>query len=591
MAEQVNIKLNYDTAQAEKNAEGFTQATNEGAQAVSGLEGKLDQLTGGAVSGFKSMVGGIKSGIAAMSSLKLAIAATGIGALVVVLGSVASYFSRTEEGAQKLRVITAALGALMGEFLDVVSKLGKALVGAFENPKEALMSLGNLIKENIMNRIEGLIELFPKLAQAVQLLFSGEFSEAGKVAADAVAKAGLGVENFTDKVLEGVEAVKEFAKEVERDVSAAIKLEQALNRVTASQRALDVQRAKSRAQIKELNKIAEDTTKSEEERIAAAEKAIAIETNLMNEQIALAEERLRIKQAQNNLSDSSEADLQAEADLEIQLAGIKQESLELQTTLQNKLNTIREQGRLKREQEIAAEKAYQDAIVAKQLENAEILLKLQQDYQILSAQSAEEAARIRLDNEFKNAQRELEIKGASFEAQEQLLANYELRVTQMTEDNAKAREQIAKSEAAARRTALFGVAAASLELAGELSKNAETQKKIAYAQAIVSAAAGITSAFNPYVPVVSEASAAIVAATTGIQINKIAKTPIPGAGGGGLGAAPSQSFPTGFAAVPQGSNAQFRGVVDDTAIKAYVVANDVSNAQEANSRIKRQATI
>ena len=42
----------------------------------------------------------------------------------------------------------------------------------------------------------------------MSLLFEGEFAKAGKVAADAVLQIVTGVENMTDKIVEGMEWVK-----------------------------------------------------------------------------------------------------------------------------------------------------------------------------------------------------------------------------------------------------------------------------------------------------------------------------------------------------------------------------------------------
>ena len=42
------------------------------------------------------------------------------------------------------------------------------------------MNFVDLIKENIINRFEGLLELIPQLGKAINALFKGNFSEAGK---------------------------------------------------------------------------------------------------------------------------------------------------------------------------------------------------------------------------------------------------------------------------------------------------------------------------------------------------------------------------------------------------------------------------
>ena len=93
----------------------------------------------------------------------------------------------------------------------------KRLYLVFENPKQAIKDFSNLIKENIVNRFEGLMELIPALGKAVALLFKGEFSEAGKVAANAVGKVALGVEDVVDKTQAAISATKDFIDEIVKE--------------------------------------------------------------------------------------------------------------------------------------------------------------------------------------------------------------------------------------------------------------------------------------------------------------------------------------------------------------------------------------
>ena len=53
-----------------------------------------------------------------------------------------------------------------------------------------------------------------------------------------------------------------------------------------------------------------------------------------------AEEAIRIQEQLNEQSESGEEDLQALADLQTEYYALQTESLEMQTTLQNKYNTL-----------------------------------------------------------------------------------------------------------------------------------------------------------------------------------------------------------------------------------------------------------
>lgn len=294
------MKVVKDEIYGVRDAQGAANAvTLEGIENTGLFSNEINTLK----TGYSQLRSGIKLGVTSLKTFKGAIIATGIGALLVAIGSLVSYFTQTKRGAELLNRASAALGATWGAITDVVSALGEYIIEAFTNPREVINDFINFIKDPIQG-----------------------FKDMGTAAAD-------------------------FAKGVAEDTKAAYSLEEAMQRVVDKERELGVERAKSRAVIKELNKIAEDVTLSEQERLAAADKAIKIEQEQMAERVRIAEERLRIISEQNNLNESSEEDLQRQADAEIALANIKEESLELQTTLNNKLNVIKQS--LQRQDEAA----------------------------------------------------------------------------------------------------------------------------------------------------------------------------------------------------------------------------------------------
>lgn len=148
----------------------------------------------------------------AFKMLKVAIIATGLGALVVVLGSLYNYFTRTQEGVEKLNVAMAKIGAVVDVILDRLAMLGKALVQ----------------------------------------VFSGDFRGAADTAKGALV--GIG---------------QELAEETKR----AGELRKAMNEIEKQEAGLRARRAAEKVQIAELRREANDTTKSYAERIKAQEEA------------------------------------------------------------------------------------------------------------------------------------------------------------------------------------------------------------------------------------------------------------------------------------------------------------------------------
>ena len=130
----------------------------------------------------------------ALKVLRIAILGTGIGVLVIALGALISYFTGTQEGVDKLTKVTRPLQAIFTRLKDLFQKMGGVLVDLFSNPMDSIKKFATAIKDNIVNRFVGLMELIPALGKAIGLLFKGEFKEAGKVAGDAMGKVVLGVE-------------------------------------------------------------------------------------------------------------------------------------------------------------------------------------------------------------------------------------------------------------------------------------------------------------------------------------------------------------------------------------------------------------
>ena len=371
-----------------KKGEETTDELKGGFQAA----GKQAEMFGGPVGRAVGMMNALKMAtlkfVGTLKTVKGAVAATGIGALVIAVFSLIQYFNKTEKGAQALRVITAALGATMDALMDVVIGLGENIFRVFTEPKKILKEFKASIKTYVTDQINNIIDGLGLLGSAIQKVFSGDLDGALEDAGDGAKKLGEGFLKLNP--VTGVmialtsEAIK-LGEEIANDATAAIKLAEAFNVLKVQTRELGVETARSRAEIKELNKASEDITLSFEERGAAAQKAADIESGLLVKRLAIAEENVRIIAESNQLATSGEEDLQALADAEITLANIRMESMELQTTIQNKLNTIRLQQEAIR---IAAEtKAEEDRNKAAEDEIA--LLQQVQDSRIELIQNEE----------------------------------------------------------------------------------------------------------------------------------------------------------------------------------------------------------
>ena len=628
MATQQDILLKFsaDTGNVDSAIQDVQGGVEKTDTAVGGLTNQLDKMSGGAITGFRNFTAGIKTGVTGLKSFKVALAATGIGLLVVAIASLVSYFRSTKEGAEKLKVIMSTLGAVVDVIRDRVSEMGKILFEAISNPQETIKNLGKLIKENLMNRFEGMLELIPAVGKAISLALKGKFSEAGKVATDAAGKVFLGVESVTDAVGKAGEAIADLTEEIKKEAQAAADLEKALNKLKDEERDFIKQRAETNKQIAEARLLAEDDTLAIEERIEALQRSVDLEQQTVDEQLRLAEERARITREQVALGESTEEDLQRVAEAEAAVIDLQTASLKTQKRLQTELNSLKaeataaqkaesekEKKRIKDEQE-AREKAYQDQLKAKQTLEDELYreslnareqeeLALMQEFDMRVALAGDDEGLIQAATESFNQK----IKSIDDKYRKQKADADKAQRDADDVANAKKIKEEEKVQQAKFQIASQGIAAVSALSTAFASKdeaNAERQFKIqkalSLASATVSATEAVVNAYksakaNPVfgaIPGYAGAQAAFAAAFGVAQVATIArskfkapaKVQTPSGGGGGGGSAPT---PT----APQLDLGFLGGGAGQTGIRTYVVSSEVSNSQQANQRINDQASL
>lgn len=287
---------------------------------LSGLSGELGEIvssfkaaqasTAGMTVAQAALTTSLNVSSAALKVFRLALISTGIGAIVVALGSLISYLSQTQAGIELANKVMGALGATVNVLIDRASKLGSALVN----------------------------------------LFTGNFSKAADDAKEAFT--GIG-------------------KEIAEESKQAWALADALNEIDKREVMLSMSRAANRAEIEKLKKAADDTTLSTKERIKAAEQAAKMEQDDLKLQERLAEARLAntlgytemngevrkliqsIKEGditadevirKLGLSESTLEDLKEFRDQFNELQELQEDSYGRQTELQNTLNSIRQEG-------------------------------------------------------------------------------------------------------------------------------------------------------------------------------------------------------------------------------------------------------
>jgi hypothetical protein len=179
MKKQIILEYDANTGKVEQKLDGVIDKQKEvsdGAKEIkkdySGLTDIADKFTGGLFSGFTKGVEAIKKGVVGLQLFKSALISTGIGALIVAAGSLFAAFQRIQGVQDAFKAGASALGVVMEKVGDVVAKLGEWLVNAFKNPQQAIKDLWNLIKENIVNRFEGIIDQARALGRTLKAVYA-----------------------------------------------------------------------------------------------------------------------------------------------------------------------------------------------------------------------------------------------------------------------------------------------------------------------------------------------------------------------------------------------------------------------------------
>ena len=595
---------------AEKKSDDFNQTSATGMSA-------LDKATGGAITAFKGLSGGLRTAVLGFKTLRGAIIATGLGALLIAVTSLVAYFTKTERGAKQLRVIMSTLGAVVGKLTDVVISLGENLFNIFTNPKEALVSFAKALRENIINRFTGMLELLPALGKAVGLLFKGQFKEAGKVAADAVGKVTLGVESVTEVTKKAVTSVSNFTKGLGDAAKEGKRVADELNAVTLAERELITQRAEANKKIAEARLIADDLTKSTEERMAAIKLAAKLEDEVAEKELQTQKRKTAALQAQADISESDEATLNEIAENQARLSELEQASIQRKNRLgmevkalnaeikgqtkstetlanaeqkQSEARQKQTEEQIKREQELVAiqEKALSDFNV----KQGELL---DQAFQMLQSDQEREINAIR-DKYFAI----LQLDELSAQDRVAIEEKQQAQITEITKKYAKVQQDIDKTTANAKAAALTQNID---NIQGALGSLFQNSKAVATANVLVDsaqAAVGIfkssTSLPEPAASINRGIQLAALAASAAASIRNINRAE-PTTGAASPPSTPStptvQSQAPQFNVVGQGGInqlAQSIGGQFSQPVRAYVVGGDVTTSQQLERQRVRTAT-
>lgn len=290
---------------------------------------------------------------AALKVFRLALISTGIGAVVVALGSLIAFLSTSQEGIDAVTKVTRPLQAIMSSLIGILQNVGSSLFAAFTNPKKALSDLSDFVKTNLINRFK-----------AFGVILDGIISLDFKKVANGVLQATTGVTNLTDKIGNAAKQTGKFLDNAAKKGAEIDKLNKEIQRAEI---------AYQRAQIKTNDLIDEqklkmkDSSLSFKERAAAANEIIRLTSALGGQEENIIQKKIKALKIEQSMKDAKAltfAEQQALVDLEKQLDDAQDRGLNARIESSKVLSGLKKEEQQQVKDNAAAEKSASDKLIA-----------------------------------------------------------------------------------------------------------------------------------------------------------------------------------------------------------------------------------
>ena len=474
------------------------------------------QDTNAAASDSKSSFGKMKTGVGAVGT---AFKAMGIGLIVAAFAKLAEMLGKNQKVMDTLSVASEALGFMFQKIVDVSVRFSEKVTAAFSDPKQAIQDLWTALKENVVNRIEGLIDLFGALGTVIKGVFKRDLDLIKEGASDA-GTAFIQLHTGLDEVQQSKAAetmtkiwkeTKKATKEATDYGKAITKMRNEVKLADANQRQLQLTYQKDAELQRQLR---DDTSLTFEERIAANEELGRVLDEQFTKEQELAQKKIDLAQMELNQNKDN-------IDLQVALIDAKTEMADLD-----------------------------ERITGQRSEQLTNLNALEEEYQ----KSLETTTKV-----------------------VKKVAEDEVETFEWTQENKK--------------QALTGALS---NISNALGQSSKAGKGIAIAQALMDTYAGANKALAQGGIFGAISAAGIVAAGLA-NVARIKSTKPEGGGGGGSVPDTSVPEPSGPAVVgdmiPNMEAVGGPTLGEPQPVQAYVVENDISNAQALQEELDIQAPL
>ena len=587
--------LAIEQKKAGKEVKNFNEKQKEQQEVSKEGIGSLS-LMGVSLNGLKASFSKVIPTIKAMfGSIKAGIMSTGIGVLLIAFGALMTYFTNTKEGADKLKVMMAGLGAVMSVLTDLVSSVGKRLFEAFSNPKQAISDLWDAIKTNLLNRLTGIADAFMGLGEVIKSALSLDWDgvkEGAKDLGTALIQVGTGMDEIQQKNFAGTLA--NITKEINEETAAMMNLERQQQKLRDAENEFLVQKAKTNRAIAEARLLSDDETLSAEERIEALKEALALEAQSADADLKLAKQRYELQASEMALSENMAEDERKLAELKASVIDTEAASFKMKKKVLTEVYALELEIEAERVA-LAKEKAAEDKTAADiKIQEAADLKAIQDENFLMEIEDLKERALAKLEIEHEAALKSVEDHANFAEMKEAIDQKYTNAKKALDTEAVKFSEMSSKEQ--------LGIASNALgSMATIMGKESKAGKAAAIGQATIQTYLSAQKAFTSLagIPVVGPVLGGIAAA--GAVVSGFKNIQAIKSGGGGGAPPPATPSASSGAASPEAiapAQEMMSGKFElgniggaPEPIKAFVVTDEMTNSQDQLQQIRNRATI
>jgi len=548
MAVKKTVELELKYKEAVKNLDEFQKEYSK-------LEKEVQKQNKGTADSLKNIEKSSSSAAKGIKGIGNAIKAAGIGLAIAAFAKLTEVFNQNQKVTDAFSTAFEALSLAFNDFFRFLDNNVGTVIdyfkGIFNDPIQSIKNFSSAIYEGIVARLKQGLEALGMFGQAAVKFFAGDFAGAFQTAKDAskelfdvVTGEDGGYEKIKESVKTAVEGIKEYTKSTIASAKANVELQKTAEIAKVQNQILIEQYDR---QAEKLRQLRDDDSKSIEERIKynnelkdvldEQEKAMIANADLI---IATAQAQYDKNQNQENYIALLEAQGEKEGVL-AQIEGLRSEQISNRISLERELqDAITEAAEKKKEQDEAELERIKE-------------LELQKKAAVYGA----------LDAAIDAAGEETKLGKALFLAKQAMMIQ----------------EQ---------------VMAAKVTLQKILNKSAEGSVDLAAGGA--KAAASAPPPANLINIAIFAAQAVGIISSIRSAVNA-AKSTVGASGGGGAGGgivAPSAPQAPAFnivGASPENQLAQTLGEREQKPVKAFVVSNEVTNAQALDRNIIKSASL